>query len=381
MHGATIYGPPPPPTPSPIQFVNMPNQPTTQSGQGTAQSIPMNGNNGATAPALVSNQSAPPPGTVAGQNPFGAQPPGGGAAGAGGQAGGTLRPDGITQVVVITEQNALLVRGTSEGIGELRELISKLDVPAKQVQIKVEFVTASVGAIDQFGISFDLIPNPSTETGFFGAGPSGQGSVFLNYSHGNMVAALAALLTSSKGRLISSPIITATNNINASVQVTTQIPYSQTVTVAQGSGNALSGTSTSFLTVPSGLSVTPRINGDDSVTLRLFPNLASIGQSSSSGPPPVTNQTISTVRTVGNGETLVLGGLVSKADTSSTERFPFLSDLPVLGNLFRTKNNSVSDTELLVFVTPTILPLPGTTTTGQTAAPTEGGFVAVGVSP
>lgn len=344
---------------------------------GGSLSIPMNVGAGTNTELGAGNQFLPVPGTQANQAPF-AQPPGGGVAN--GQQGqqGSLRPDGLKDVVVVTDQNALLVQGTPLAISQLRELISKLDVPAKQVEIKVEFVTASVGVINQFGASFDLIPNPSIETGFFGTGPQGAGSVFLNYSHGNIVAAMAALLETSKGRVISAPIITATNNTAATIEVVSQIPYEQGTVIAQGNGNALSTNTVSFLSVPSGLSITPRINGDNSVSMDLAPVLSAVGQSPPSGPPPITQQTIHTYRTVGNGETLVLGGLVSKTETDSTQEFPFLGELPIIGNLFRTKDNNVSDNELLVFVTPTILPIPGSTTTGENVAPVEGGF---GVTP
>ncbi|HEY3328430.1 MAG TPA: hypothetical protein VGK19_00270 [Capsulimonadaceae bacterium] len=313
-------------------------------------------------------------------------PGGGGAApGAAGGRGVDLRPAGVDQIIAITEQNTLLVRGTSQGIAELRDIIMKLDVPAKQVQIKVEFVTASVGMIDQLGISWDLIPYPSIETGFFPPGPSGSGSTFLTYSHGNMVAKLAALLSSSNGKVIASPMITLTNNIQGSITVTDQIPYSQTTTIAQGNGNALQAQTTSFLSVPTGLTARARINGDNSVTLQLTPQLSKVTASSGTGPPQVSSQTVQTIRTVGNGETLVLGGLVQKTDATSRFSYPILSDLPIIGSLFRSRNNSQSDTELLLFVTPTILPIPGSTTTGETPAPIQEGvmgtIVGNGVTP
>ena len=324
------------------------------------------------------------PGGFNGGGGFGGN--GGGGGGAAGGAAVSLRPAGVDQIIAITEQNTLLVRGTSQGIAELRDIIQKLDVPAKQVQIKVEFVTASVDTVDQLGISFDLLPFPSVETGFFPPGPSGSGSTFLSFARGNLVAQLAALLETSKGKVIASPMITLTNNIQGNISVTTQIPYSQTTTIAQGSGNALSAQTTSFLNVVTGLGARARVNGDNSVTLQLQPQLSNVGVAPASGPPPVTSQTVQTIRTVGNGETLVLGGLVQKTDTNAQTKYPILGDLPILGNLFRSRNNSVADSELLIFVTPTILPIPGSTTTGETVAPIQEGIngvatVGTGVTP
>ncbi len=357
---------------------------TNAQGTSTQAGVPLGNGNDFTGGA---NRAETRLGVPAQQFPVPGAAPGGGNAG-GGNAGGKgvdLRPAGVDQIIAITEQNTLLVRGTSQGIAELRDIIAKLDVPAKQVQIKVEFVTASVGAVDQLGISFDLIPYPSVETGFFPQGPQGSGSTFLSYSHGNLVAALAALLTTSQGKVIASPMITLTNNIPGSITVTDQIPYSQTTTIAQGNGNALQAQTTSFLSVPTGLQARARINGDNSVTLQLTPQLSKVGPAPATGPPTVSSQTVQTIRTVGNGETLVLGGLVQKTDTSSRALYPILSDLPIIGSLFRSRNNSNSDTELLLFVTPTILPVPGSTTTGETVAPIQEGLtgtvVGTGVTP
>ncbi len=322
-------------------------------------------------------------------NPFGgggAAQPGGALPGNIGAAGANLRPQGIDAIIANEQDNALIVRGTAEGIAELKQIINFLDRAPKQVQIKVDFITASVADVNNFGISWDLIPAPNIDVGFNGPGIDGTaGSTYLTFAQGNLVARMQAILTRTKGKVISAPEITCTNNTAGTINFSQQIPYQTSTTVAQGSGNAVTGTQVNFLTVQNSLTVTPRINGDNSVSLLLAPILSTPGTPTfSGGPPPVSQQSIRTYRTVANGDTMVLGGLVSKNETNLVEKVPFLSSLPIIGSLFRTRNLNTSDVELLVFVTPTVLPPIGAnlaTTVGGATPNAASAGPAVGVTP
>ncbi len=280
-----------------------------------------------------------------------------GAAGAGTTATRSLRPEGIQSIIADDQDNSLLVQGDAQGITELREVISLLDVPAKQIQVKAEFITASVSKVDQFGINFELVPAPNISTSFTGS--TVQGSTVVEFSQGNLVAEMQAQLSQDTSKVVSAPLITTTNNTPATITFNEQIPYIQGTTSVNGSGTATTATGTAFLNVTSGLTVTPQINGDNSVTMDL--NLPNTTTNPNAGglPPTVTNQTVHTLRTVANGETMVIGGLVSKNDSNARVSVPFLGSLPIIGSLFRTRNINDANTELLIFITPTILPYPG----------------------
>jgi type II secretory pathway component GspD/PulD (secretin) len=103
--------------------------------------------------------------------------------------------------------------------------------------------------------------------------------------------------------------------------------------------------------------VTPRINADGTITLALFPQVSTVGRVrvGARDLPRFDTQFVFTVRRIRNGETMVLGGLVTRSDNSATTRVPLLSDLPVIGQFFRGRDRSVVETELLIFVTATIL--------------------------
>ena len=99
--------------------------------------------------------------------------------------------------------------------------------------------------------------------------------------------------------------------------------------------------------------MTPRINGDDTVTLDLQPTIsAPTGAAANGQPAPTSTQNLQTTRTVRSGETMVIGGLVTKTDSYTLSKIPILGDLPILGSFFRSRAKDNNDQELLIFVTP-----------------------------
>ena len=163
-------------------------------------------------------------------------------------------------------------------------------------------------------------------------------------------------LVRGKGQIVQAPIVTTTNNVPAQINVAQQVPYTTTSTVLNGSGTGATNTTTQFLTINTGLAVSPRINSDDSITLSLAPQISDIsGAALGNGAPPTVTETLTTLRTVRNGETMVIGGLIRKSETHSQSRIPILSNLPLIGGLFRTRDNTINNSELLIFVTPTII--------------------------
>jgi general secretion pathway protein D len=289
-------------------------------------------------------QGFPGPGGFQNNQPgFGARP--------GGQGG---LPEGVDHIYAIQGDNSLLIHATPEAFARIREIVKNLDIAPRQVQIKVEFVTASVNDVDSFGIQYSLIPFPGISTSSTLAGNGGNTSYHINIASGNLVASMEAQLTNGRGKLVQSPIITTTNNVPAEIAFHQYIPVeNQNSIVTNGSGAV--ATSTTYIDAPTQLQVTPRINSDDTVTLLLTPSLSSVSATTPGTAPQVSQQQLQTLRTVHNGETMVLGGLVTKSELNQSTRIPILSDLPIIGSAFRSRNKTVSDSELLIFVTPTII--------------------------
>jgi type IV pilus assembly protein PilQ len=175
---------------------------------------------------------------------------------------------------------------------------------------------------------------------------------------------MEAQLTKGLTKVIASPMITTTNNVTATIFSNTEVPYTTTNTILSNGGAAATNSVVNFLAIPTTLSITPRINSDDTITLSLAPTISSEGAIASNGVPVVNTSSVTTTRTVKNGDTMVLGGLISDTESNTRTGIPILMDLPIIGNIFRNRNRSVSDNELLIFVTPTII---GDTTEGPSA--------------
>ncbi len=299
------------------------------------------------------------PGGGGGLNPFQTGPNGQNNPNSRGQQ--AQLPEGVDRIYALQSNNSLLVHATPEGFNELRRLVKILDIAPRQVQVKVEFVTASVTDVDNLGVNFDLVPYPGLEFGTTQGNSTlvtGVQPTFLQYATGNIVAQLYQTLTRTRGKVVQAPLITTTNNVQATIQISTQIPFFTSSTVSTGglNNNTFNNQQANFLQLQTFLTITPRINSDDSVTMNLAPQITdTTGQAAVGGIPPTITQNVTTLRTVRSGDTMVLGGLVRKQETASSQRIPILSDIPILGGLFRTRNKQVNDQELLIFVTPTII--------------------------
>lgn len=284
--------------------------------------------------------------------------PGGGGApqnGAGGRNGQGALPTDVDHIYAIQGDNSLLVEATPEAYAQIQSIVSKLDIAPKQVQIKVEFVTASVNDVDSFGINYSIIPFPGVSGTSNLAGNGSNTSYQINVATGNLVASMESQLTNGRGKLVQSPIITTTNNVPANIHFDQFIPVQESNTVAPTNGNTIVANTTQYVNAPTNLQVTPRINSDDTVTLLLNPTLSSVTATTAGAAPQISSQSLQTLRTVRSGETMVLGGLVTKSELNQTTRIPILSDLPLIGTAFRSRNKTVSDSELLIFVTPTVI--------------------------
>lgn len=175
---------------------------------------------------------------------------------------------------------------------------------------------------------------------------------------GDFLVLLNMLQENSSTNILSTPNLLTTDNNTASISVGQNIPF------ATGSFSSTGGGSSNpvnpFRTIERRdvgilLEVTPQINTGDSLVLDISQEVSSV--SSLNNPDgPITNQrTIETQVMAGNGETIVLGGLIEEEVQTSEQRVPFLGSIPVMGHLFRNQTNSISKTNLLVFIRATVI--------------------------
>ncbi len=312
--------------------------------------------NRASEPGASVNQYVPPraPGGTTRPTQAPGQP---GTTGTGTTATGdsnALLGESIDAIFAYPEQNALLVRGDDEDIEDLKNLISLIDIPPRQVVIKAEFVEVSTSVTQRMGIDWLLSrPNYVAQTNF-----QPGGNVLVGVQTGNLTATLRAELTQGGGKVVNAPIISTLNNRRAYITVSQGDWVFSPVIETTQTGN-ITRSIPQPIQFDSSLEVLPQINGDNSITLTLRPQISDQSGISRSPDgqelPKTTTQFLSTARRVQNGETIVVGGFIKKNDNKSGTKVPILGDLPLIGSLFRTGFDIKQDTETLIFITPTIV--------------------------
>ncbi|OYT87112.1 MAG: secretin [Burkholderiales bacterium PBB6] len=304
-----------------------------------------------------------------------------------------LSPRGT--VLFETRTNQLFVSDVPSKLEEVAMMISKIDVPVRQVLIEARIVEAD----DKFGRALGVKLGSTDMRGLRGGTPGynvGGGNnvtiggnyngvgyqtlqqtndaaysntqfVSLPASTSNISTAsaatfalslfsasanrflnleLSALEAEGKGKIVSSPRVITADQVKALIEQGEELPYN----VATSSG----ATSIQFKKASLKLEVTPQITPEGNVILDVDVNKDSRGELTNAG-PAINTKHVKTQVLVENGGTVVIGGIFTQNDRDETNKVPFLGDLPVVGNLFKNTVRYSNRTELLVFITPKVV--------------------------
>jgi type IV pilus assembly protein PilQ len=322
--------------------------------------------------------------------------------GAGGDATGKSGDKGILPIIsrrlskrgsveVDGRSNTLIVTDVRENIAAIRQLVELLDQPEPQVEIETRIVVASRSFSRDLGVqlqaavfgsrgqggSFETAPangglrpgglpgglsNTPPATGDLGATAP---STVIGLTTGIFgTAQIGALITAaeSKGqaKVVANPRVTALNNRPAQIESGSQIPVVTPQAAGAGGGGGTLGASTvfttTFISVPLRLSITPQITDAGTVVLRVTAENNSVNRSlvNSLGTPGIDTQRMQTEVLVPDGGTTVVGGVLLDSEGETQTRTPGISGIPVLGNLFKRKATTRNTNELLFFITPRI---------------------------
>jgi type IV pilus assembly protein PilQ len=261
------------------------------------------------------------------------------------------------KVAIDPSLNTLLVQGTSQDIDQVNKILGMLDMPPVQVLIEARIVEVDEQAMKAFGVSLlnAGVQHPSfnlsgqTATGV--ADPTGS----LNLTLGQLPAgisldlAIQALETQGNGQVVSAPNLLVSDGQSASIEQGAEVPYA---TESQ-QGNA----QVQFKKAVMGLTVTPRVINNQEIFLNLVVNkdaVSSINLASAKNEPLINTQQIKTQVRVGDGQTVVLGGIIETNQDEKIRQVPVLGQLPGIGSLFRSKESLEKRKEIVIFVTPSI---------------------------
>lgn len=314
----------------------------------------------------------------------------GGGSGGGGSAR-ILSPRG--SVIPEPRTNQIFVSDIPSRLEQVQELINKLDIAVRQVLIEARIVEASdtfgkslgvrLGGSDLRGLrggvagaslsgntrvalggTFNAVSSTTGEsvntlntvnTNFVNLPAIGQNgfnaasfavSLFNSSASRFLNLEISALEADGKGKVVSSPRVVTADQTKALIEQGTELPFQ----VATSSG----ATSLAFRKANLKLEVTPQITPEGNIILDLDVNKDSVGQATAAG-FAINTKHIKTQVLVENGGTVVIGGIFELIETDDVTKVPLLGDLPVVGNLFKTRSRTSNKQELLVFITPKMI--------------------------
>jgi type IV pilus assembly protein PilQ len=167
---------------------------------------------------------------------------------------------------------------------------------------------------------------------------------------------LSAMQTTGNGKILSNPKVMTLNNKEAKISSGTDIPVRTVVASATTGAGSTNTASVQVISASLGLSVVPAITNDDRISLTIKVEKSEPDFSNQvEGIPTITKRNADTQLVVNNGETVVLGGILTKNEGESESGVPLLSKIPLLGWLFKKKSKFDNQSELMIFITPTIV--------------------------
>ena len=294
-------------------------------------------------------------------------------------------------VTIDERTNTLIVKDVADSIENIRELITKIDIPVRQVMIEARIVSATDTFSKEIGVRWGILSSGAATNRSLLVGGSNQtladlkdfdietttvngqtvsypsydisspdnlsvdlgvtnpaGSIafgLLSLSDVMLDLELSALQADNRGEVISTPKILTADKQTAKVSSGTQIPYQE----AAASG----ATSTSFREAALSLEATPNITPDGKIGLQLL--ITNGTPTIINGDVAINEDSISTNVIVEDGQTIVLGGVFRNRTNNGVDKVPFLGDLPYIGRAFRRDVRSNNKEELLIFVTPKLI--------------------------
>jgi len=281
--------------------------------------------------------------------------------------------------------NQIIMTDIASNVEKAKEIIEKIDRVTPQVMIKARVVETSTDFSREFGFewgsggSYGVHNRPGGNTapptfnpnqpgtyssdlgGFYGYNvafnnPAGFATNSLGIDFSRIVgtpfsldARLSLMETKGEIKIISSPRIVTLDNKQATISQGQEIPYT---TVDDGEAD------TEFKDALLQLQVTPHVTPDNRISMKIYIEETELGEAQIAGQePPLNTKNAETELLVNDGDTIVIGGIIQQTDREGMGGVPYLSKIPLLGHLFKNTSRSSEKTELLIFITPTVVRL------------------------
>ncbi len=295
------------------------------------------------------------------------------------------------KVLYGNEPNSIVVIDYPDNVQRVEDYLAMVDTPPQQVLIEARVVESKLQKEHALGVNWQLfadkgyLPIGSLKAGTASALGSLPGPLTQNFSYKNTLyppgsssgtsenpftfaifddninVVLQTLANAVDTSILSAPRITTVNNRQAELRIIQSYPW------AEPQATTTDGVTTvtwvvHFEEVGISLKVTPTINEDGQIALELYPQISEktnelplTASGVSYNVPIIDRREASTKVIIGNGQTLIIGGLIKDKVIRGETKIPFLGDIPGLGYMFKSKKDTVDKTELMIFVSPTII--------------------------
>ncbi|MBF0533055.1 MAG: type II secretion system protein GspD [Candidatus Omnitrophica bacterium] len=271
----------------------------------------------------------------------------------------------LGQQKVDQRTSRILVTDKPQVLDKIRAVVQAFDQKHKEVLIQAKILQIVLDHSHQTGVDWEAIVAGFQNLDFKGSfsilgATDKRGKIAIgSLSDNDFQVMIEALETVGKTNVLASPRITAVSGEEAKILVGTTKPYVTTTTTTPSSGPTTTAESVNFIDVGVKLYVTPTINNDGFITMKVKPEVSSatgqITTSNNNTIPVVDTSTAETTVMIRDGVTIIIGGLIKEENVSTKKRVPILGAIPLLGMAFRNETESITKTELAIFLKPIII--------------------------
>ncbi|HXL99168.1 MAG TPA: type II secretion system secretin GspD, partial [Rhizomicrobium sp.] len=274
----------------------------------------------------------------------------------------TAGTTGNATITADPTNNSLVIYGTSQQYAVIESALHQLDIVPLQVLLEASIAEVTLTHDLQYGVQYFYNPGNKQNTITLSNAGFPLAQAFPGFSYmftqgTNIQIILNALSTVTHVEVISSPEVMVLNNHTATLQVGDQVPIATATAVGVTTPDSPIVNSIEYHDTGVILKVTPGVNQGGMVTMDISQEVSNVAADSTStlGSPTFAQRKIESTISIQDGETIALGGLISDSKTFGNSGLPFLSEIPVVGGLFGSKNDDHDRTELMVLITPHVI--------------------------
>ena len=264
--------------------------------------------------------------------------------------------DGDKKISIDPITNSILFSGSSTDEERVRSAIKAMDVATKQITLEAKIIAINKEDSKNLGINWnwDKIPQNSEDNNNGGGNNDDEedfgGVVHFGASYEfRFNATLNALFANGKAKILATPRIITVPGKEASIFIGDHIPV-----LTEKIENGVTVNTTEYVDAGIKLTYTPLVSEDDMITSAVHTEVSTAALVSEIRNYKITSRTADTYVRMRNGETLIIGGLINEEEQKNIQKIPFLSNIPILGELFKNRSNTKTKTEVMMILTPHI---------------------------